>query len=66
MWASSAQALETGSVGAGEGNCIEEISSYSYFICTKYLILFYGKYSIIVFIFPEFLKEICVWDERNA
>jgi len=50
-------------VVAGEGNCIEEISSYSYFICTKYLILFYGKYSTIVFIFPEFLKKICVWDE---
>lgn len=21
---------------------------------------------VLVFIFPEFLKEICVWDERNA
>jgi hypothetical protein len=27
--------------------------------------LFYGKCITIVFIFPEFLQEIFVWDDRN-
>jgi hypothetical protein len=52
-------------VGASEGNCIQQLA-HSYFICTKNVILFNGKYSTIVLIFPEFLREICVWDDRNA
>jgi hypothetical protein len=53
-------------VGAGEGNCIEELVHTVILFVQKNVILFYGNYSTIVFIFPEFLREICVLDERNA